>query len=148
MRFQFSFSLVMQFQFFSVYCVFFLHAKIRYGGKAGWGIEGDRTTCARIIFRETDETARLFPLRTALGSRVQILFERNRRRRRRLAIGGIRRSRNASLTTRARNKKHITNTYRQGCRYVIAGVIGQQLSTIGQQFFFSTPFYWATIIDN
>jgi hypothetical protein len=48
------------FSFFSVYsCNFsllsvFLHAKIRYGGKAGWEIEGDRTTCARIIFRETD----------------------------------------------------------------------------------------------
>ena len=37
---------------------------------------------------------------------------------------------------------HMTkkNTYRQGCRYVIAGVIGQQLSTISQQFFLYSLF--------
>ena len=39
MRFQFAFSLLMQFQFISVYCLFF-YAKVRCRVMSGWGITG------------------------------------------------------------------------------------------------------------
>ncbi len=73
------------------------------------------------------------------GEPVQILFERNRRSKCRLAIGGIRRS-NAALTHGARDKENHIPTRMPVCD---RGVIGQQLSTIGQQFF-STLF----LLDN
>ncbi len=123
MRFQFLFSLLMQFQFISVYCLFFSHAKIRCGGKAGWGIEGDRTTCARIIFRETDirfktEFDSGLIDEDKSGSEGAVLKwylngiktlavmggdKKTPKRECRLAIGGIRRS-NAALTHGAREK--------------------------------------------
>ena len=62
-------------------------------------------------------------LRTALWSRVQMVFERNinTRRNGRREKTASRETTNAALTRGARDKKHITKTYRQGCRYVIGG---------------------------
>ncbi len=60
-----------------------------------------------------------------------MVFERNRHSECRLAIGGKRRS-NAALTHGARDKEKHIPTRMPVCD---CGVIGQQLSTIGQQFF-------------
>ena len=47
---------------------------------------------------------------------------------------------NGALTRGALDKKHITKTYRQGLPVCDCGGVGQQLSTIDQQFFLYSLF--------
>ena len=77
----------------------------------------------------------LFPLRTALRSRVLILFERNinTRRNGRRQKTASRETTNAALTHGARDKEKHIPTRMPVCD--CGALIGQQLSTIGQQFF-------------
>jgi hypothetical protein len=130
---------------------------------AGWGIEGDRTTCARIIFRETDirfktEFDSGLIDEDKSGSEGAVLKwylngiktlavmggdKKTPKRECRLAIGGIRRS-NAALTHGARDKeKHIPTR----CRYVMGGELVKNYRQLDNNFSLLS-FYWTTIINN
>ena len=69
-----------------------------------------------------DEEARAYCGRLR-GADVQMVFERNKNTRRngRRQKTISRGTTNGALTRGAGDKEHITKTYRQGCRYVIAG---------------------------
>ena len=60
----------------------------------------------------------------------------------------LRETTNAALTRGAGDKKHITITYRQGCRYVIAGLKLVKIIDNWTTIFSLLSFYWTTIIDN
>ena len=143
MRFQFLFSLLMRFQFISVYCLFFFACKDTMRVKGGLGNRGrSNYMCPNNI--SGNGRSKISFLYGRLRGRVQMVFERNGHRRCRLAIGGKRRS-NAALTRGARDKKHITNTYRQGCRYVIGGLLlDNNYRQLTNNFWFSTLF----LLDN